>query len=150
MATPLNKPTTPGGLAVVSGGSGYIAGYCIAQLLNDGWSARTTLRDLTRAEDVRSAIGKIAANANTIEFVAADLNSDAGPTTCSMSLLLSRQLPSARLGHGLEPKAGGAKLAADPDERIGDLRYQLQAARTRAQNAAQKESSRGRVNEALS
>ena len=27
MATPLNKPTTPGGLAVVSGGSGYIADY---------------------------------------------------------------------------------------------------------------------------
>src|SRR5215831_14462194 len=80
MATPMNKSTTPRGLAVISGGSGYIAGYCIAQLLNDGWSVRTTLRNLKWAEDVHTAIGKIAANANTIEFVAADLNSDAGWT----------------------------------------------------------------------
>jgi dihydroflavonol-4-reductase len=76
----MNKPTTPRGLAAASGGSGYIAGYCIAQLLNDGWSVRTTMRNLKRAEDVHTAIGKIAANANTIEFVAADLNSDAGWT----------------------------------------------------------------------
>jgi hypothetical protein len=34
----MNKPTTLRGLAVVSGGSSYIAGYCIAQLLNDGWA----------------------------------------------------------------------------------------------------------------
>jgi dihydroflavonol-4-reductase len=78
MATPTNKPTTPRGLVVVTGGSGYIAGYCIAQLVNDGWRVRTTLRSLGRAEEVRSTIGKIAADASTIEFVAADLNSDAG------------------------------------------------------------------------
>jgi dihydroflavonol-4-reductase len=68
----------PRGLVVVTGGSGYIAGYCIAQLLNEGWRVRTTVRNLGRAEEVRATIGKIAANGGAIEFAAADLNSDAG------------------------------------------------------------------------
>jgi hypothetical protein len=68
----------PRGLVVVTGGSGYIAGYCIAQLLNEGWRVRTTARNLGRAEEVRATIGKIAANGGAIEFAAADLNSDAG------------------------------------------------------------------------
>ena len=70
--------TTTRGLVLVTGGSGYIAGYCIAQLLSDGWRVRTTVRNLARAEDARATIGKIAANAGAIEFMAADLNSDAG------------------------------------------------------------------------
>src|SRR5271166_3267881 len=77
MATPTITPTTRG-LVVVTGGSGYIAGYCIAQLLNEGWRVRTTVRNPDRAEEVRSSVGKIAANAAAIEFAAADLNSDAG------------------------------------------------------------------------
>jgi 3-beta hydroxysteroid dehydrogenase/isomerase family len=57
---------------------GYIAGYCIAQLLDEGWCVRTTVRNLSRAEEVRRTIGKIATNAGAIEFAAADLNSDGG------------------------------------------------------------------------
>ena len=76
MATP--KVTTPRGLVLVTGGSGYIAEYCIAQLLNEGWRARTTIRNLRAAEEVRATIGKITANARAIEFKAADLNSDVG------------------------------------------------------------------------
>ena len=78
MATPMVTPTTPRGLVVVSGGSGYIAGYCIAQLLNEGWRVRTTVRNLGRAKEVRATIGNITANTGAIEFVAADLNSDGG------------------------------------------------------------------------
>ena len=76
----MSTPTTPRGLVVVTGGSGYIAGYCIAQLLNEGWRVRTTVRNLGRAEEVRATIGNIAANAGAIEFAAADLNLDAGWT----------------------------------------------------------------------
>jgi dihydroflavonol-4-reductase len=76
MATP--KVTTPRGLIVVTDGSGYIAGYCIAQLLSEGWRARTTVRNLGAAGEVRATIGRIAANAGAIEFMAADLNSDVG------------------------------------------------------------------------
>ena len=97
MATPTITPATPRGLVAVTGGSGYIAGYCIAQLLSDGWRVRTTVRNLGSAEEVRATIGKIAPNAGAIEFVAADLNRTlAGPMRsqglimCSMSRHLSR------------------------------------------------------------
>jgi dihydroflavonol-4-reductase len=66
------------GLVLVTGGSGYIAGYCVAQLLNDGWSVRTTVRSLAKTKDVRASIDNIAPKASEIEFVEADLNSDAG------------------------------------------------------------------------
>jgi dihydroflavonol-4-reductase len=62
----------------VTGGSGYIAGYCVAQLLNDGWGVRTTVRSLAKTKAVRASIDNIAPKASEIEFVEADLNSDAG------------------------------------------------------------------------
>ena len=77
-SSPRSRRARNSGLVVVTGRSGYVAGYCIAQLLNKGWRVRTTVRNLGRAEDVRSAIGKITANAGTVEFMAADLNSDGG------------------------------------------------------------------------
>jgi hypothetical protein len=64
--------------AAVTGGSGYIAEYGIAQLLNEGWRARTTVRNPGAAEEVRATISKITASASAIEFMAADLNSDVG------------------------------------------------------------------------
>ncbi len=72
------KSTSKRGLALVTGGSGYVAGYCVAQLLNDGWSVRTTVRSAAKTKAVRASIGNIAAKASEIEFVEADLNSDAG------------------------------------------------------------------------
>jgi dihydroflavonol-4-reductase len=74
----MTTSTTTRGLALVTGGSGYVAGYCISQLLSEGWRVRTTVRNLARAEDARATIGKIAPKAAAIEFMAADLNSDAG------------------------------------------------------------------------
>ena len=66
------------GLVLVTGGSGYIAGYCIAELLNDGWSVRSTVRSSAKTKAVRASISDIASKAAEIEFVEADLNSDAG------------------------------------------------------------------------
>ena len=76
MTTP--EVTTPRGLVVVTDGSGYIAGYCIAQLLNEGWRVLTTVRNMGAAEEVRAAIGKITTNASAIEFMTADLKLDVG------------------------------------------------------------------------
>ena len=66
------------GLVLVTGGSGYVAGYCIAELLNSGWSVRTTVRSVEKAKAVRASIGAIASNASEIQVVEADLLSDAG------------------------------------------------------------------------
>ena len=54
------------GLVLVTGGSGYVAGYCIAELLNNGWSVRTTVRSVEKAKAVRASIGAIASNASEI------------------------------------------------------------------------------------
>jgi dihydroflavonol-4-reductase len=78
------KSSSKRGLVLVTGGSGYIAGYCIAQLLNDGWCVRTTVRSSAKTKAVRASIGNIAQKASEIEFVEADLNSDAGWDTAAI------------------------------------------------------------------
>ena len=71
-------PVASPGIVLVTGGSGYIAGFCIAQLLLDGWHVRTTVRSLAKADQVRASVAKISAGAPSIEFFEADLNSDQG------------------------------------------------------------------------
>jgi dihydroflavonol-4-reductase len=66
------------GLVLVTGGSGYIAGFCVAQLLNEGWRVRTTVRSLARETEVRAALTAISRPDDRLSFVAADLNSDTG------------------------------------------------------------------------
>ena len=83
---------------LVTGGSGYIAGFCIAQLLNEGATVRTTVRSLDREAEVRAAIGKMATALDRLEFVVADLNGDAGWAEacagCTAVLHVASPLPS--------------------------------------------------------
>jgi dihydroflavonol-4-reductase len=60
---------------LVSGGSGYIAGFIIRQLLEEGWRVNTTVRSLSREAELRPLLG---GNAETLRFFAADLTADAG------------------------------------------------------------------------
>ncbi len=60
---------------LVSGGSGYIAGYLIRQLVNEGWMVHTTVRSLAKEAAVRELL-KV--DNSRLKFFAADLNSDAG------------------------------------------------------------------------
>lgn len=66
------------GVALVTGGSGYIAGYCMAHLLREGWRVRATVRSLTREGEVRKSIGALVDPGDRLSFHAADLTSDAG------------------------------------------------------------------------
>ncbi len=63
---------------LVTGGSGFIAGYCIAQALDDGWRVRTTVRDPAREAGLRAALAEHITTDDRLEVVAADLNADAG------------------------------------------------------------------------
>jgi nucleoside-diphosphate-sugar epimerase len=63
---------------LVTGGSGYLAGFCIAPLLEEGIEVRTTVRNLTREGEVRKALARLAPQQDKLSFVAADLNADAG------------------------------------------------------------------------
>jgi dihydroflavonol-4-reductase len=60
---------------LVTGGSGYIAGYLIRQLVAEGWKVRTTVRSLAKEAATRAVL---AVDDRRLAFVAADLTADAG------------------------------------------------------------------------
>ena len=60
---------------LVSGGSGYIAGFLIRQLVAEGWTVRTTVRSLAKEAAVRALL---AVDNSRLSFFAADLNADSG------------------------------------------------------------------------
>jgi len=63
------------GTVLVTGGSGYIAGFLIRQLIAEGWNVHTTVRSLSKQPAVRKLL---AVDDSRLTFFAADLNSDAG------------------------------------------------------------------------
>jgi nucleoside-diphosphate-sugar epimerase len=64
---------------LVTGGSGFIASYCVIRLLADGHTVRTTVRNLKREPDVRAMLKVGGADAGErLSFAAADLVNDAG------------------------------------------------------------------------
>jgi nucleoside-diphosphate-sugar epimerase len=80
---------------LVSGGSGYIAGFVIRQLVAEGWQVRTTVRSLAREAAVRQLL---AVDDSRLQFFAADLNADAGwadaMAGCSHVAHLASPLPA--------------------------------------------------------
>lgn len=62
---------------LVTGGSGFVASHCIAQLLRDGYRVRTSVRSLARESEVRAMIKQAGIETDErLSFVAADLTSD--------------------------------------------------------------------------
>lgn len=61
------------GKVLVTGASGYIAGFIIKALAAQGWQVRGAIRSSARAADVRAALGL-----PDLELVTCDLMSDAG------------------------------------------------------------------------
>ncbi len=115
------------GLVLVTGGSGYIAGFCIARLLVDGWRVRTTVRNLTREVEVREAVAKLADAGDHLAVVAADLGADAGwreaARGCDYILHVASPLPSRNPKNDddlIRPARDGALrvLAAARDEGV--------------------------------
>lgn len=90
MSQPLN--------VMVSGGSGFIAGYCIAQLLKDGHTVHTTVRKLSREPQVREMLARIAPDQARLHFFEADLTGDSGwadaVAGCSHVLHVASPLPT--------------------------------------------------------
>lgn len=66
-------------LVLVTGGTGFIAQYCMMALLNEGYRVRTTIRSLGRQTEVREhlSVGGVEAG-DRLSFVVADLGDDAG------------------------------------------------------------------------
>lgn len=68
-----------GETVLVTGGSGFIGAHCILQLLEAGHRVRTTVRSLSRENDVRAMLRTGGAEpGEALSFFAADLMSDDG------------------------------------------------------------------------
>jgi nucleoside-diphosphate-sugar epimerase len=97
-----------GNTVLVTGGSGYLGGWCVVELLKRGYRVRTTVRNLSREPEVRQAVSSQIDPGHRLSVVAAELMSDEGwpeaVADCDYVLHVASPFPSK------QPK--------DPDELI--------------------------------
>jgi nucleoside-diphosphate-sugar epimerase len=93
---------------LVTGGSGFLGGWCLVELLQRGYRVRTTVRGLGREAEVRASVGSQVEVGDRLAVFAADLNADRGWAEaiegCDYVLHVASPFPPA------QPK--------DPDELI--------------------------------
>jgi nucleoside-diphosphate-sugar epimerase len=93
---------------LVTGGSGFLGGWCLVELLGRGYRARATVRDLSREREVRASVASLLDADDRLEVRAADLTRDQGWAEaiegCDYVLHVASPFPPA------QPK--------DPDELI--------------------------------
>lgn len=65
---------------LVTGGTGFIAQYCIIALINAGYRVRTSLRTASREAEVRAYLARGGIATDAVSFVVADLGADRGWT----------------------------------------------------------------------
>jgi dihydroflavonol-4-reductase len=69
----------PPGTVLVTGGTGFLGGWCVNLLLERGYEVRTTIRDLARQQAVRDAVAQAGVDPGSrLTVHAANLTSDAG------------------------------------------------------------------------
>ena len=115
------------GRVFVSGGSGYIAGFLIRQLIAEGWMVHTTIRNLAREAEVRASLG---VDNSRLKFFAADLMSDDGwaeaMAGCSHVAHVASPLPADKPAHEDElivPARDGALRALRAAKAAGIKRF---------------------------
>src|SRR3954452_24326604 len=68
-----------GSTVLVTGGTGFLGGWCVAELLRRGHAVRTTVRDVAREPAVRATVEHAGVDAgDRLTVVAADLSADSG------------------------------------------------------------------------
>lgn len=74
----LDETTANGTTVLVTGGSGFLGGRCVTELLARGHRVRTTVRNAGRATELRAALCPDLDHPSHLEIVGADLVADAG------------------------------------------------------------------------
>jgi dihydroflavonol-4-reductase len=66
------------GTVLVTGGAGFVGGWCIVELLRRGYAVRTTVRSSAREAAVRKAVASAVDAGDRLSFAVADLTRDEG------------------------------------------------------------------------
>jgi dihydroflavonol-4-reductase len=116
----------PDGTVLVTGGTGFLGGWCACELVRRGYSVRTTVRDLRRADDVRASFAAAGVEpGDRLSIVAADLNADDGweqaVTGCDYVLHVASPFPPA------QPKDPDQLIVPARDGALRVLRASLDA-----------------------
>ena len=108
---------------LVTGGTGFLAGHCIARLVTGGYQVRFTLRSADRAREVQQNVAAAGVPTQALTFAVADLTSDVNwaQAVAGCDYVLHVASPFPRGG----PRNPGELVAAARD---GTLRV-LRAAR---------------------
>lgn len=101
-----NVSAGAGELVLVTGGTGYVAGWTIAKLLQQGYRVRTTVRKSMREQSVRVAVSSAPGARpewqERLSFAEADLDTDAGWADavkgCTYVLHIASPLTGAETG----------------------------------------------------
>ena len=97
---------------LVTGGSGFLGGWCVIELLRAGYQVRTTVRSRSREAEVRSGVASQVDPGDRLGVLTADLGEDAGweeaVAGCTYVLHVASPFPPA------QPK--------NPDELIAPAR----------------------------
>lgn len=91
---------------LVTGGTGYVAGWVIAELLLRGYTVRTTVRSLSKGDAVTAAVAAMTDPGGRLSFAVADLTQDAGwaEAVTGMDYVLHVASPLGD-GHSKDPQA---------------------------------------------
>jgi len=89
---------------LVTGGTGFVGGWCIVELLRRGYVVRTTVRSLAKEAAVRAAVASAAVATEALTVFAADLTKDDGwgaaVTGCDYVLHVASPLGAGGAGDG--------------------------------------------------
>jgi nucleoside-diphosphate-sugar epimerase len=66
------------GTVLVTGGSGFLGGWCVVELLRRGYTVKTTVRSLSKEPRVRAAVASVVDPGDRLAVLPADLTSDEG------------------------------------------------------------------------
>ena len=90
---------------LVTGGSGFIALHCIAELLKQNYSVRTSLRSMNRKNEIIESLSKVVDINNNLEFCRLDLLKDDGWNRASKDCTYVLHIASPILTKDKDPDA---------------------------------------------